>query len=405
MQVMAVAEYGFPVRAGNRFRLLVDGQVFYPRMLEAIRTARRQVLLEMYLVESGDIAERFCAAFIAAARRGVTVQLLLDAFGSRMLGRQDRERLREGGVQLAFYNPLRLRQLKRNLQRTHRKYLVVDGSVAYVGGWGITDDFTGAAGWRETMVEVHGPVVADWQALFARTWPHWSSWPVAPAGEPAGLPDGQRGRVAWTARGSSQLEIKRVLLNRTHNARERVWLASAYFVPSRKLRRALRRAALRGVDARLLVPGPVTDHPAVRFASRRFYARLLRDGVRIFEYRERFMHSKVALVDHWSSIGSCNMDRWNLRWNLEANQEVDDAGFAGEVAQMLCADFAHSEELDYQQWQQRSGLHRIKERLWGRVDNLLARWMPSGPAGSRNGVLPGRAGRRRRHRVNKRRDE
>lgn len=390
-----MAEYGFPVRAGNRFRLLVDGEVFYPRMLEAIRGARRQVLMEMYLVKSGDIASRFCSAFIAAAQRGVSVQLLLDAFGSRALGRLDRERLRRGGVQLEFYNPLRLRQLKRNLQRTHRKYLVVDGAVAYVGGWGITDEFTGAAGWRETMLEACGPVVADWQVLFARSWPDWSVHPVLSVEQPGSLPDGQRGRVAWTARGTTQLEIKRALLNRTRNARTRVWLASAYFVPSRKLRRALRRAALRGVDARLLVPGPVTDHPAVRFASRRFYNRLLRDGVRIFEYRERFMHSKVALADQWSSIGSSNMDRWNLRWNLEANQEVDDAGFAEEVAQMLGADFEHSEEIDYLQWQRRSLPHRLKEWLWGQVDNLSGRWMPSGPAGNRSGRRAGSSGKRR----------
>ena len=377
-----MTERGFPARAGNRFRLLVDGPVFYPQMLAAIRGAGSLVLMEMYLVDSGDIASRFCSAFIDAARRGVTVQLLLDAFGSRTLGRQDRERLHQGGVQLVFYNPLRLRRLKRNLQRTHRKYLVVDSAVAYVGGWGITDDFTGAAGWRETMIEARGPVVMDWQTLFARTWADWSSQPVALAAELCRQQDGQRGRVAWTESGSTQLEIKRILLNRTRAARDCVWLASAYFVPSRKLRRALRRAALRGVDVRLLLPGPVTDHPAVRFASRRFYARLLRDGVRIFEYRDRFMHSKVALVDRWSSIGSSNMDRWNLRWNLEANQEVDDAGFATEVAQMLRSDFGHSEELDYRQWQRRSRLHRLREWLWGRVDNLLGRWMPYGPPGT-----------------------
>ena len=239
-----MADYGFPVRTGNRFRLLVDGPVFYPQMLAAIRGATSHVLMEMYLVESGDIASRFCAACIDAVRRGVTVQLLLDAFGSRLLGRQDRERLRQGGVQLVFYNPLRLRQLRRNLQRTHRKYLVVDAAVAYVGGSGISDDFTGACGWRETMLEVRGPVVVDWQMLFARSWPDWSALPLPAAGAPCSMPEGQRGRVVWTARGSTQLEIKRVLINRVRNARACVWLASAYFVPSRKLRRTLRRACL-----------------------------------------------------------------------------------------------------------------------------------------------------------------
>lgn len=392
-----MAEGGFPERAGNRFELLVDSPVFYPRMLAAIQGAGSYVLMEMYLVESGAITRRFCSAFIDAAQRGVTVQLLLDDFGSRGLGRQDRAALRRGGVQLAFYNPLQLLRLKHNLQRTHRKYLLVDGELAFVGGSGITDEFTGEAGWRETMLEVRGPVVADWQSLFSRTWPAWSSRPVPSARVPSGLSNGQRGRVAWTTSGSSQLEIKRVLLNRTRNARERVWLASAYFVPSRKLRRALRRAALRGVDARLLVPGPVTDHPAVRFASRRFYTRLLRDGVRIFEYQKRFMHSKVGLVDQWSTIGSSNMDRWNLRWNLEANQEVNDAGFAARVAGMLCSDFEHSEELDYRQWQQRSIMHRLNEWLWGRVDQLLDRWTPHGLPGSRWQVRRRRADKQAEH--------
>ena len=164
-----MAEHGFPERPGNRFELLVDSPVFYPRMLAAIENAGSYVLMEMYLVESGSITSRFCSAFIDAAQRGVTVQLLLDDFGSRALGRQERAALHRGGVQLALYNPLQLRRLKHNLQRTHRKYLLVDGELAYVGGSGITDEFTGETGWRETMLEVRGPVVADWQSLFART--------------------------------------------------------------------------------------------------------------------------------------------------------------------------------------------------------------------------------------------
>jgi len=226
------------------------------------------------------------------------------------------------------------------------------------------------------MVQVQGPLVNDWQALFAGTWPHWSGDPV-----PLPLPAQRHaanvpGRVVWTAAGTRRLEIKRILLNRVRRAGVRVWLASAYFVPSRKVRRALRRAATRGVDARLLLPGPVTDHPAVRFAGRRFYARLLRHGVRIFEYRERFMHAKLVLVDDWCSIGSSNLDRWNLRWNLEANQEICDPAFTARLRQVLRADFTASREILYPEWQRRSLLQRCKEWLWGRVDARLARWHP-----------------------------
>jgi len=371
-----MVEHVFPQRAGNEFHLLVDGDRFYPAMLQAIEQARHYILMEMYLVESGRVADRFCAAFSAAAQRGVCVQLLLDAFGARRFSRRDRERLLQSGVQLASFNPLTLRHLKRNLMRTHRKFLLADATVAYVGGSGIADFFSGPHAWRETMVAAYGPVVHDWHALFAANWQRWSGQ-ATPAPLPVPARDADiTGRVVWTATGTTRLEIKRNLINRVRRAGSRAWLASAYFVPSRKVRRVLRRAAVRGVDARLLLPGPVTDHPAVRFASRRFYARLLRHGVRIFEYQHRFTHTKLALVDDWCSIGSSNMDRWNLRWNLEANQEILDRGFAAEASRMLQADFAHSLEIHYPEWQRRSLLHRCREWLWGKLDILLARWGP-----------------------------
>jgi phosphatidylserine/phosphatidylglycerophosphate/cardiolipin synthase-like enzyme len=150
-----------------------------------------------------------------------------------------------------------------------------------------------------------------------------------------------------------------------------VWFSTAYFVPSRSVLRALQRAAARGVDVRLLLPGPYTDHPAVRHAGRRFYGRLLRHGVRIHEYQPRFLHAKSVLCDHWVSIGSSNLDRWNLRWNLEANQEVDDAGFAAQVQAMFERDFADSLEIRYPEWHRRGLRERLREHLWGRVDMLL----------------------------------
>jgi len=366
----------FPVRAGNSFSLLVNAPEYYPAMLQAIRDARRYVLMEMYLVESGHVADDFVGAFAGAVQRGVTVQLLLDAFGARAFSGDDRERLARAGVELAFYNPLQLSRPAKNLLRTHRKFLIVDGVRAFVGGAGIADVFSGQRGWRDTVLEIRGAVVQDWHMLFSRSWREWATSPAAHAAAPLSESKNQRGRVACTARGTTHLEIQRILINRVRHSRRRVWLATAYFVPSRKIRRVLRKAAFRGVDTRLLLPGPITDHPAVRFASRRFYARLLRYGVRIYEYSECFMHSKVVLVDDWCSIGSSNMDRWNLRWNLEANQEVEDGVFAGEVEDMLHADFSHSSEIDYRQWRQRSGMQRIKEWMWGKMDIFLAQFMP-----------------------------
>lgn len=365
----------FPWRDGQQFQLLIDSPQFFPAMLQAIDDAKSHVLMEMYIMESGEVADRFIDALLRATKRVINVQLLLDGFGSRGLSNRDRERLVEGGVQLAFYNPLRImpfsNKFRENLFRTHRKFLVVDGQVAYVGGTAISDVFSGENAWHDCMLEIRGPGAADWQRLFANNVRRWADFAAPPSVKVAACKNGASGRLVYTS-GGVKLPLKRVLLNRIRRSESRTWFASAYFIPSAKIRRALRRAASRGKDVRLLLPGPVTDHPAVRYASRRYYARLLRHGVRIFEYQEKFMHAKVVLVDDWCTIGSSNMDRWNFRWNLEANQEVEGPTLARDVQQMLLNDFECSEEIHYGVWLQRSWWQRWKERLWGKIDRWLA---------------------------------
>ncbi len=360
----------FPWREGNRHTLYRDGETFFPAMLRAIDQARERVLLEMYLVESGEVARRFIDALGAAARRGVAVHCLFDDFGSLRLKRRDRRRLVEAGVHLAFHNPLRLRRGLGNLRRDHRKLLVVDDAVAFVGGAGLTDEFLlGPRHWRETMVAVHGPCVADWAALFAANWTRWARAPlsVAPEAGPAGA---ESGRVQY-AEGGRHLGVKWALERHIDAAEERVWLTTAYFVPPVKLRRALTRAAHRGVDVRLILPGPHTDHPAVRHAGRRFYTRLLREGVRIFEYQPRFIHAKMALCDHWAMVGSANFDRWNLRWNLENDQEVNDPAFAHALRDMFERDLADCEEITLDAWLRRPARERFLARLFGYLDLWL----------------------------------
>ncbi len=368
-------KYPFPWRDGNRFDLLVDGREFFPPMLEAVERARRHVLLEIYLFESGAVATRFIDAFVRAAGRSVTVKLLLDDFGALRLSRDDRQRLVRGGVEVLFYNPIRFRKHLRNMFRDHRKLLIVDGEVAFVSGAGIADEFDPPdrpqQGWRETALRIRGPVLADWQHLFLRPWNRNAPVPLdLPVPAPPAAKNGMRGRVAVNTALTVQ-DIKRSLYNQVRHARTRVWISTAYFAPSRKVRRALRQAARRGVDVRLLLPGPYTDHPAVRHAGRRFYGRLLRAGVRIFEYQPRFLHAKTVLCDRWVSLGSSNLDRWNLRWNLEANQEVDAAAFAAAAHAMFEEDFRNSIECRHEDWLRRPWRARLRERFWGRVDMWL----------------------------------
>jgi phosphatidylserine/phosphatidylglycerophosphate/cardiolipin synthase-like enzyme len=368
--------FRFPLRGGNHFVLHVDGGRFFPAMLAAIDGARHFAALEMYLFESGRVADRFIRALVAAARRGVAVYVLLDHYGSLALRENDRAQLIAGGVRLAYYNPLQFTLWRRVFYRDHRKLLIADGVVAFVGGAGVTDEFDPASmpsgrHWRETMIEVRGAVVRDWIELFGEVWQRSAGvvLSLALAPEIAGT---QRGRVV-SNHARSLWEVNRSLLKRIRAAKQRVWLATAYFVPSWKLRRALRGAARAGVDVRLLLPGPHSDHPGVRHAGRRRYGGLLRHGARVFEYQPRFMHQKVFLCDEWVSIGSSNVDRWGQRWNLEANQEVEDADFAQRAHDMLEADFAAAVEMTYESWRKRSWYRRALEWFWGRVDRLLER--------------------------------
>jgi len=368
---------GWPWRLGNEFRLLNDGGEFFARMLAAIEEARRYVLLEMYLVRSGAVATRFIDALGRAAGRGARVCVMFDGFGALGLTRADRRRLLDAGLELRFFNPLRLGNRLSNLLRDHRKLLVADGRVAFVGGAGLTDDFAPGARrgpWRELMVEIQGPVIADWQRAFARTWRRCG--PELALVEPPACKahaDGAAGRLSLSeARQRSVLANG--VLRRIDSATARAWIMSAYFVPSRRFRKALRRAARRGVDVRLLLPGARTDHPWVRQAARRFYGKLLRNGVKIFEYQPRMLHAKMILCDDWVSIGSSNLDRWSFRWNLEANQEIADADFANTAAAVFAGDFAVSRALSRRYWRQRAWLDRLRETIAGVLDRELDRW-------------------------------
>ncbi len=372
----------YPWRTDNGFELLVDGPQFFPRMFACIDRAQRQVELELYLVESGACVNQMVQTLCAAAARGVQVRCLFDGFGSSALSAVDRERLVQAGIELRFYNPIKIWRWQRNLYRDHRKLLLVDGAVAFVGGTGVTDAFwtpgEPTSAWHEVMVEITGPLVQDWQALFEQQWaanPQNRAWlpfspgprprlPVLPAGG-AGL-----GRVAY-ANAMQHSDIVQSLVRALNSAQRRIWLATPYFLPSWKVRRSLRKAAQRGVDVQLLLTGRQTDNPPVRFAGQRYYPKLLRAGVKIFEYQPCFLHLKMVLVDDWTSIGSCNFDHWNLRFNLEANLEAVEPPLTEAVVQSFLNDFGQSREITMDLWKSRPLWKRMQQRLWGWLDRLV----------------------------------
>ncbi|GAB2792122.1 phosphatidylserine/phosphatidylglycerophosphate/c ardiolipin synthase family protein [Halomonas shantousis] len=366
-------------RAGNRFTLLPEGKRFLPEMFAAIDAAQESLLIEQYLMESGQLADRFIEALARAARRGVSVMLLLDGYGCMGLVRDDRERLRQAGVAIRDFNPLALHRLSGNLTRDHRKLLVVDGRVAFTGGFCIVDEFIEA--WYEVAVRAEGPVVGDWVRLFSRLWDSSLTRGTGEALRVRGLKlhvapvpgyHGMRGRVIW-GQGHRYQAIRHSLHQRIATSRQRLWICTPYFVPTRTLLRRLGQAARNGIDVRLLLPGEKHDHPTVRYAGQRFYGRLLRAGVRIFEFQPNFIHAKFSVIDDWSTVGSCNFDHWSLQWNLEANQEVDDKRFADEVAALFERNFKTSDEILHASWARRPRLQRFREWLFGTLDTWLTR--------------------------------
>ena len=375
----------YPWRDDTYCKLLVNSAVFLPAMLESIQMARQYILLEMYLVESGAVTTQLIDALLEAADRNVTIRIVFDDFGTRELNTVDRARLVHPAIEIVFYHPLRFTRLHQYLFRDHRKLLLVDGMVGFTGGVGFSDGTPTKSGtrsaWHDIVVQFKGRVVGDWQDLFITQWQRITHIELAlPPYPPKSIISATQvnaTHASTTRLVSSQPARANPIYGhlRQHAtlANQRLWIATAYFLPSWRLRRTIHQAAKRGVDVRLLLPGPITDNPAVRYASQRFYMGLLKAGIRIYEYQPAFMHAKTTLVDNWASVGSSNFDRWSMSRNLEANLEISDEGFATEFKRIFRQDFLQAEEITLDIWAQRPASQRWREKIWGMLEAWLNR--------------------------------
>ena len=317
---------------GNRIRLLRNGDEIFPAMLAAIRGAHSTINMESYIFWSGKVATQFRDAFNERARHGVQVRLLLDAIGSKSkLQASDIDSMRAAGVYLELYHPLRAWMLNQLNNRTHRRILVVDGKVGFTGGAGIADEWLGNADgkehWRETQVEVEGPVVAQLQAAFLDNWSEVRGEALVgpsfyPPLEPVGPAHCQV--IASTSRAPSSAS-KLMYAVSISAAKERILLSNSYFLPDSETEKLLTDAAHRGVDVRVLVPGKVNDVPATKAGGRSSFGALLEGGVKIFEYQPTMFHPKTMVVDGlFSTVGSTNFDNRSFRLNDEINLTILD---------------------------------------------------------------------------------
>lgn len=363
---------GAPLDQGNRVEVLENGVRFFPSMLAAIRAARRTITMETYIYWDGETGRMFAEALAERARAGVEVKIILDAVGSAIMSRALIDFLRKNGVEVLWYHPIRWYTLSRVNHRTHRKLLIIDGRVGFTGGAGIADNWQGDADapdhWRETQVRVEGPAVTQMQYAFMDNW--IKAGGLIPTGLDYYPRVGPAGDVPVHVIKSSPAEgvstVKVFYALALVSAKRSISISNAYFIPDDDAIRALEGAVRRGVDVRVIVPGRWTDVPIVRQASRWHYDRLLRRGIRIWEFQPTMMHAKTMVVDGlWTTIGSSNFDERSFRLNDEVNVGIFDARVAGHMEAMFAKDLARSAEITLGRWKRRSWFARTKEAVAG----------------------------------------
>jgi cardiolipin synthase A/B len=365
-----------PVRRGGHAELLDNGDAFFPALLSAFEEATRSINVMVYIWEPGTVSDMIFNALIARAKTGVQVRVLLDGFGGIRCPSEDIERLREAGGTVAVFRPPKLGKLLRFHRRNHRRAIVMDGVVAFTGGMAFGDKWLGDARnpdeWRDSMVRMTGALAENLQAAFAEHWAFATGEVLT--GEsffPEEVSADQDPDYALvtsvgviSSPGSEEHPLRLFFFLTFLAARERLWIASPYFVPDKHTREVIKRRARAGVDVRLLLPNELTDAKPIRYASQSYYSDLLNAGVRIFEFQPSFMHAKTVVVDDcWSVVGSANMDIRSKELNEENVVGVVERRLAGEIVASMERDFERTAEIDRVAWRRRGLGQRVLERI------------------------------------------
>jgi len=382
-----------PLVLGNKVTLLQNGPATHEAMFAAIRTATDHVNLETYIFDAGEVGQQFADLLLERQAAGVRVNVLYDSVGGLMTPQSFFDELRAGGIQVLEFNPVNPLTENRKTwlmnNRDHRKQLVVDGRVAFIGGVNISDSYASSPagkrsapkgeqgatdeGWRDTHVQIEGPVVAEFQKLFMETWARQKGPPLdGNAYFPELQPVGQEiVRAIGSVAEDEESPIYLTIVSAISRAEREVHLTVAYFAPDPELLGALMDTARRGVSVKLVLPSH-TDSWAIFHLGRSYYTKLLRAGVEIHERHGAVMHAKTAVVDGaWSTIGSSNLDMRSFLHNDEINAVVLGRVFAMQMDAMFAADLAESEQILLEEWKGRPMSLRVKER----VARLGAYWL------------------------------
>lgn len=361
---------------GNGVTLLVDGKATYDAMLDAIAGAEKYILFQTYILRGDATGNRFKDALLKKAAAGVKVRVLYDEIGSLRLDKRFREGLLAGGVEAAVFSTNQSDGRKYQLNfRNHRKILVVDGTTGFAGGLNIGDEHLGKdevlTPWRDTHLQVTGPAATMLQLPFAEDW-YWATGTVPEDLDWSVGKDETGGEATVLCLPTGPADERETcglfFLAAINSAEKRLWIATPYFVPDMQIISALKLAALRGVDVRILVPG-LNDSRLVEYSSHTYLDEITEAGISAYRFQKGFLHQKVMLVDDdLSCIGSANMDNRSFRLNFEVILAVEDRAFATEVGKMLENDFANSKKIPKGSLASKPFLFRLASR----VSKLLA---------------------------------
>jgi cardiolipin synthase len=358
------------ILASNKVTALINGDEIFPAMLQAVCGAQRSICLETYIYWSGEIGQEFAEVLAERARAGVKVHVVIDWVGSRKIDSEWIDLMREAGAEVERYNPLVWYALTRLNHRDHRKLLIVDGNVGFIGGAGLADIWEGNADspqhWRDSMFKLEGPAVAQMQAAFMDNWVKTTAHVLDgddyfPTLQPAGDFYAQ---VFKSSPREGTEDIRLMYLLCIAAARRNIRLSASYYVPDDLTSQEFIEACQRGVEVEIIVPGANTDVNIAKHASRGRWGPLLKAGVKIYEYQPTMYHCKTMVVDDvFVSVGSANFGNRSFRLNDEANLNVYSREFAAEQVRVFEEDKKNSREVTYENWKKRSLWKRFMEVL------------------------------------------
>jgi cardiolipin synthase len=363
----------------NRVALLKDGYQTFPAMLQAAREARSTLCIETYILRDDAVGNQLASVLINRAYAGVEVNLLYDGWGAAVSDAYVM-RLKLAGVRVLSFQPVKLlgpigRALGRLKRRNHRKAMIVDGKIAFTGGLNLSSDYAavedGGRGWRDTHLRVEGPAAVQLERMFLATWRRHKGPALDEARyvRPERPPD-ERVRFLGNEFSRDRKDVRVAYVRAFNSALRRIHVTNSYFMPPSRVLRGLMRAARRGVDVTLILAG-VTDVPLVLLATRGLYGKLLRSGVKIFEWQGRVLHAKTAVVDgRWCTVGSANLDNLSLRQNLEVNAVVEDERLGSSMERLFTEDLYQCVQITREMLSERSLFERFlswlayKLRTW-----------------------------------------